>query len=211
MASSASSSSRSASGRARGMGRPPGRRGRAGGARVRSAGAGSVEDDIPFATMHGLYWLVANLAARRPLVIAVDDAHWADAPSLHWLAHLAARIDGLPVALLLAVRSGPDEPGMLDELRACPACTPLRLRPLGREATATFVRGSGSVNKRVRSCAGVSHPHRREPVPARIPGRRTVRGEPGVRLAHGREPRARAGRPGGAAADRASSARARAA
>ena len=104
------------------------------------AGAGSVEDDIPFATMHGLYWLVANLAARRPLVIAVDDAHWADAPSLHWLAHLAARIDGLPVALLLAVRSGPDEPGMLDELRACPACTPLRLRPLGREATATFMR-----------------------------------------------------------------------
>jgi len=42
--------------------------------------------------MHGLYWLIANLAARRPLVIAVDDAHWADAPSLRWLAHLAARI-----------------------------------------------------------------------------------------------------------------------
>lgn len=104
------------------------------------AGTGSVEDDIPFATTHGLYWLAANLAARRPLVIAVDDAHWADAPSLRWLAHLAARIDGLPVALLLAVRSGPDEPGVLDELRACPACTPLRLGPLGREATATLLR-----------------------------------------------------------------------
>ena len=104
------------------------------------AGTGSVEDDIPFATMHGLYWLVANLAARRPLVIAVDDAHWADVPSLRWLAHLAARIEGLPVALLLAVRSGPDEPGVLDELRACPACTPLRLGPLGREAAATLIR-----------------------------------------------------------------------
>ncbi|HYA49702.1 MAG TPA: ATP-binding protein, partial [Streptosporangiaceae bacterium] len=46
------------------------------------AGAGSVEDDVPYATTHGLYWLAANLAARRPLVIAVDDAHWADAPSL---------------------------------------------------------------------------------------------------------------------------------
>jgi hypothetical protein len=43
------------------------------------AGAGSVEDDVPYATTHGLYWLAANLAARRPLVIAVDDAHWADA------------------------------------------------------------------------------------------------------------------------------------
>jgi len=104
------------------------------------AGAGSVEDDVPYATTHGLYWLAANLAARRPLVIAVDDAHWADAPSLRWLAHLAARIDGLPIALLLAVRSGPDEPGLIDELRACPQCAPLPLRPLGREATAALVR-----------------------------------------------------------------------
>ena len=104
------------------------------------AGAGSVEDDVPYATTHGLYWLAANLAARRPLVIAVDDAHWADAPSLRWLTHLAARIDGLPIALLLAVRSGPDEPAVLDELRACPACTPLPIRPLDSEATAALVR-----------------------------------------------------------------------
>src|SRR5215469_4298402 len=102
--------------------------------------AGPVEDDAPHAAMHGLYWLIANLAARRPLVIAVDDAHWADAPSLRWLAHLAARIDGLPIALLLAARSGPDEPGIFEELRACPHCTLLPLRPLGGEATAAFVR-----------------------------------------------------------------------
>jgi len=100
--------------------------------------AGPVEDDVPYATMHGLYWLVANLAAERPLVIAVDDAHWADAPSLRWLAHLGARIDALPVALLLAVREGPDEPPLLDELRA--AGTRLRLAPLGPDATAALVR-----------------------------------------------------------------------
>src|SRR5262252_981394 len=104
------------------------------------AGAGSVEDDVPYATTHGLYGLAANLAARQPLVIAVDDAHWADEPSLRWLAHLAARIDGLPIALLLAARSGPDEPGIFDELRACPPCTQLPLRPLGGEATAALVR-----------------------------------------------------------------------
>ena len=102
--------------------------------------AGPVENDVPHAVMHGLYWLVANLAARRPLVIAIDDAHWADAPSLRWLAHLGARIEGLPVALLLAVRNGPDEPAMVGELRACPACTPLRLGPLEAQATATLVR-----------------------------------------------------------------------
>jgi len=104
------------------------------------AEAGPVEDDAPHAAIHGLYWLIANLAARQPLVIAVDDAHWADAPSLRWLVHLAARIEGLPAALLLAVRSGPGEPAAVGELRACPAATPLRLEPLDRETTALFVR-----------------------------------------------------------------------
>ncbi|HEY2690094.1 MAG TPA: AAA family ATPase [Streptosporangiaceae bacterium] len=106
-----------------------------------SAAAGSVEDDVPYATTHGLYWLVANLAARGPLLIAVDDVHWADAPSLRWLSHLAARVDGLPAALLLGVRDGPDEPALLGELRASPECTQLRLGPLGRDAAATLVRG----------------------------------------------------------------------
>src|SRR5215468_9230110 len=102
------------------------------------AEAGPVEDDAPYAAMHGLYWLVANLAAERPLVIAVDDAHWSDAPSLRWLAHLAARIEALPVALLAAARDGPDGPPLLDELRA--AGTRLRLGPLGPDATAVLVR-----------------------------------------------------------------------
>ena len=101
------------------------------------AEAGPVEDDVRYAAMHGLYWLVANLAARRPLVLAVDDAHWADAPSLRWLAHLAARVEHLPVALLLAVRDGPDEPELLSELRA--AGTRFRLGPLGPDATAALV------------------------------------------------------------------------
>src|SRR5690242_1908075 len=102
------------------------------------AEAGPVEDDVRYAAMHGLYWLVANLAARQPLVLAVDDAHWADAPSLRWLAHLAARVEHLPVALLLAVRDGPDEPELIGELRA--AGTRIRLGPLGPDATAALVR-----------------------------------------------------------------------
>src|SRR5438552_1593799 len=102
------------------------------------AEAGPVEDDVRYAAMHGLYWLVANLAVRQPLVLAVDDAHWADAPSLRWLAHLAARVEHLPVALLLAVRDGPDQPELLGELRA--AGTRIRLEPLGPDATAALVR-----------------------------------------------------------------------
>jgi DNA-binding CsgD family transcriptional regulator len=102
--------------------------------------AGPVEDDVPYATMHGLYWLAASLAAAQPLVLAVDDLHWADAPSLRWLAHLAARLDGLPAALFLAVRDGPDEPELLGELRATPGVTRLSLDPLTQDATAEIVR-----------------------------------------------------------------------
>ena len=67
--------------------------------------------DTSFAVLHGLYWLTVNLADRRPLLIAVDDAHWADEPSLRWLAHLAPRLEQVPVALLVALR--PVEPGLV--------------------------------------------------------------------------------------------------
>ena len=60
--------------------------------------------DTSFAVLHGLYWLTVNLADRRPLLVMVDDAHWADQPSLRWLAHLAPRLEGDGVALLAAVR-----------------------------------------------------------------------------------------------------------
>ena len=70
-------------------------------------GSGSVRESS-FALLHGLYWLGVNLAVRRPLVVAVDDAHLADEPSLRWLAYLAARLDGLALALVVALR--PVEP-----------------------------------------------------------------------------------------------------
>ena len=51
--------------------------------------------DPSFAILHGLYWLCANLAAARPLCLVVDDAHWADAPSLRYLAFLLTRLEEL--------------------------------------------------------------------------------------------------------------------
>jgi DNA-binding CsgD family transcriptional regulator len=62
--------------------------------------------DATFAMLHKLYWLCFNLAARKPLFVLVDDAHWADAPSLRFLSFIAARLEGLRVVLALAVRSG---------------------------------------------------------------------------------------------------------
>ena len=70
---------------------------------------GSAADDRDaadaYAILHGLYWFVANLADLRPVLLLVDDAQWADAASLRWLAFLLHRLDGMPVALMLAMRS----------------------------------------------------------------------------------------------------------
>ena len=62
------------------------------------------ESEPPFAVMHGLYWLVVNASAAAPLLVAVDDLHWADQASLRFVLYLAERLAGLPVALALSWR-----------------------------------------------------------------------------------------------------------
>jgi DNA-binding CsgD family transcriptional regulator/predicted negative regulator of RcsB-dependent stress response len=70
--------------------------------------------DLSFSVAHGLYWLVSNMTARAPVIISVDDAHWADAPTLRFLLYLVARLEGLPLLVLVAARPG--EPGTDTEL-----------------------------------------------------------------------------------------------
>ncbi|MHB8660194.1 MAG: ATP-binding protein [Solirubrobacteraceae bacterium] len=62
-------------------------------------------DGSDYATLHGLYWLLANLTERAPVLLAIDDVQWSDLPSLRFLDFLARRLDGLPVAVLVAIRS----------------------------------------------------------------------------------------------------------
>ena len=78
--------------------------------------------DPSFAVVHGLYWLVCNIAAEPPLALLVDDVHWSDAPSLRFLIYLARRLEGLPVALLASIRTGEDgaAPGFVGELVSSP-------------------------------------------------------------------------------------------
>ncbi len=61
-------------------------------------------DENSFAVLHGLYWLTADIAQQRPLLLAVDDLHWADQPSQRFIAYLVRRLDGLAVLLALTVR-----------------------------------------------------------------------------------------------------------
>ncbi len=61
-----------------------------------------------FGVLHGLHWLTVNLSTRSPVLILVDDLHWADAGSLRFLLYLAARLDGVACAVIGAMR--PVEP-----------------------------------------------------------------------------------------------------
>jgi DNA-binding CsgD family transcriptional regulator len=72
--------------------------------------------DPAAAIQHGLHWLVANLAERTPVLISVDDLHWADAASVRWFVYLARRLADLPALFVAAVRSG--EPGPEPQLIA---------------------------------------------------------------------------------------------
>jgi DNA-binding CsgD family transcriptional regulator len=98
--------------------------------------------DRLFALVHGLYWLTANMAADQPVLVVVDDAHWADAASLRWLAYLVGRLEGPDVAVLAALR--PAEPvsregGLLAVRSMAATVRPALLSPDG---VATLVRAA---------------------------------------------------------------------
>ena len=100
------------------------------------------EADSVSAALHGLYWLVADLSVRQPLALFVDDAHWADPPSLRWLAQLADRLSEVPVLLVVSVRTG--DPAVEEELIDVLSLRSrtLSLRPLTEEATGELARRS---------------------------------------------------------------------
>jgi DNA-binding CsgD family transcriptional regulator len=127
--------------------------------------------DDPSALVRGLYWLTVNLASgtgsgpgagdgRGALLIEVDDAQWADRPSLGYLAYLAARIDELPAALVVAVRSGEEamDAGPLDWLRDQPGRRVLRPRPLTPDGVDRMALAElpGADPAFTRACADVS-------------------------------------------------------
>ncbi|MDR3031840.1 MAG: AAA family ATPase, partial [Kitasatospora sp.] len=94
-----------------------------------------------FGPLHGLYWLTVNMSAGAPLMIAVDDAHWADAHSLRFLLYLARRLDGLPVLLLISTRPGEQgaDPEAWTQLTTQPFVHLIRPGALSEHAVATML------------------------------------------------------------------------
>jgi hypothetical protein len=96
-----------------------------------------------FAALHGLYWLTANLSQRAPLLLAVDDLQWADAPSLRYLLFLVRRLAGMPIAVLATARVGEADTetgGLLERLRSEDSVVVLRPDSLSQNASAGLVR-----------------------------------------------------------------------
>ena len=100
------------------------------------------EQSDAYAVLHGLYWLTVNLTAHGPLVIAIDDAQWADPSSLRFLGHLVHRLEGLPVLVVVAHRPG--ESDAADEVLRVAASQPytflLDPTPLTLDVVASLLR-----------------------------------------------------------------------
>ncbi|MDH6220843.1 ATP-binding protein [Streptomyces pseudovenezuelae] len=91
----------------------------------------------------GLDWVLTHLAVQRaPMVLVLDDTHWADPESLRWLAAFAPRAEQLPLLIVVAYR--PDElPDHAESFRELPGRAggrPLDLEPLSAAAVARLVR-----------------------------------------------------------------------
>jgi len=98
--------------------------------------------DPSFAILHGLYWLCANLGRRSPLLLCVDDAHWADQASLRFLHYLGRRLEELPIAVVVASRPVESSEGspLLAALASDAAAEMITVSPLSERAVAELVR-----------------------------------------------------------------------
>jgi predicted ATPase len=111
--------------------------------------------DVSLGLLHGLYWLVANVAAMRPLLLVVDDLHWCDLASLRWLAYLLPRVEGLEVVVVAGIRQSEpgEDPALLAQIMSDPLATVVRPAPLSTRAVTELVREALSADAEEVFCA----------------------------------------------------------
>ncbi len=94
---------------------------------------GAQDGDAEDLVKHSWRRLVALLAIEGPLVIGIDDVHWADDGLLDLIEETAFRLEGAPLLLVCTSR-----PELLERRpdfgRAARNVTQIELRPLGSEA-----------------------------------------------------------------------------
>ncbi|HEY8582187.1 MAG TPA: AAA family ATPase, partial [Capillimicrobium sp.] len=120
---------------------------------------GTVADDDPFATLNALFWVCLTLADRGPLLLVVDDAHWADEASLRALAFVRERLDGLRVGIALGLR--PTGPALLNTLADDPRTERIAVGRLTRDDARRLVaeRAPGASDAQVDAAVAATGGH----------------------------------------------------
>jgi DNA-binding SARP family transcriptional activator len=97
------------------------------------------EGSLP--VLHALYLLTLQVCARGPVLVLVDDLQWWDRASVRFLAYLTRRLDGRPVGIVGAVRTGEEHlvADLLGPLTSEPSATVLRPEPLTESAVDAIV------------------------------------------------------------------------
>ncbi|WP_158647576.1 AAA family ATPase [Actinoplanes sp. ATCC 53533] len=93
---------------------------------------------------YGCHWLLAALAEEGSLLVAVDDAHWADVDSLRVLCDAAEDLRTIPLAILVAARptADPAVQPLLARLATLGWASLVRPAPLTESGAAAVLRGA---------------------------------------------------------------------
>jgi DNA-binding CsgD family transcriptional regulator len=124
--------------------------------------APGVAGDLPAATLfYTTLRRISLAAAGQPLLLALDDLHWADPDSLTFLHLLCRRAGTLPLAVVATLRPWPDSALHAAERLAAQGLADIqRLAPLTDEAAREVLRdrfgdiGSDAADRAVSACDG---------------------------------------------------------
>src|SRR6185436_489188 len=103
--------------------------------------------ELMYQRLHGLYWVIANLARDRPLLISIDDAQWADEASMAAERFLSLRIADLPIEALL----GAPDPAFAAACHHATGGNPFLLEQLVSEVRAEGIEPTAENAERVES------------------------------------------------------------
>ncbi len=118
------------------------------GSSATSTGALEFEPDERHRLLSAIHKLLALLSRERPLVLALDDLHWADPASIDLLCRLLHRGVGGSSLLLLALAARPDRAAIAESLRGGRASRP---GPANRTGAPIDRRGRAALRHRDRA------------------------------------------------------------
>ncbi|MFF1561873.1 AAA family ATPase [Streptomyces sp. NPDC058279] len=125
---------------------------------VFDAGPGAASETVPAEVLAAFQAQLADIRARGPVLIVVDDVQYADPQSLHCLAHALLRAPSTGAGVSLLVTRGPDAggtpPPVLEELLYQLRRVHVRLAPLTVEGVGRLLAARAPETGKERPSAG---------------------------------------------------------